>query len=237
MMNRVIDQLIPITIGVAEAKIEFPEEVLVDPNTRIQGIAVVAHPHPLMGGTMDNKVAVTLSKTLNKLGFITVRFNFRGVGQSTGVHDHGIGETQDLEEIVALVRSSAFWEAIPETQSLPWVQEMSELPYVLAGFSFGTYVSSRLVEKLQDDLPKRLILVGTACGKWDVPKVPANSIIIHGELDETILLNDVFEWARPQELLVQVVPGADHFFHRKLHCIRQAITSAWYGVDHGNEHT
>ncbi len=236
-MMRAIDQLIPITIGVAQAKIEFPEALTVDPSTTIQGIAIVAHPHPLMGGTMDNKVAVTLSKTLNKLGFITVRFNFRGVGQSTGVHDHGIGETQDLEEIVALVRSSAFWETIPQTQALPWVKEIPTLPYVLAGFSFGTFVSSRLVEKLQEDLPKRLILVGTACGKWDVPNVPANSIIIHGELDETILLSNVFEWARPQELIVQVVPGADHFFHRKLHCIRQAITAAWYGVENGHDHT
>ena len=236
-MIRAIDQLIPISIGVAQAKIEFPEELMVDPNASIQGVAIVAHPHPLMGGTMDNKVAVTLSKTLNKLGFITIRFNFRGVGHSTGVHDHGIGETQDLEEIVALVRSSSFWEAIPETQDLPWVKEISTMPYVLAGFSFGTYVSSRLVEKLHDDLPKRLILVGTACGKWDVPNVPPNSIIIHGELDETILLSNVFDWARPQELLVQVVPGADHFFHRKLHCIRQAITSAWYGVENGHDHT
>ena len=236
-MIRALEQLIPITIGVAEAKIEFPEAVIADPMTTIQGVAIVAHPHPLMGGTMDNKVAVTLSKTLNKLGFITVRFNFRGVGQSTGVHDHGLGETQDLEEIVNLVRTPAFWMGIPETKDLPWVREIGALPYVLAGFSFGTYVSSRLVEKLTDDLPQRLILVGTACGKWEVPNVPANSIIIHGELDETILLSNVFDWARPQELIVQVVPGADHFFHRKLHCIRQAISSAWYGVENGHDHT
>jgi hypothetical protein len=237
MTIRSIEQQIPITIGFAQSKIEIPEGLLTDSHFPIKGIAIVAHPHPLMGGTMENKVAVTLAKTLNQLGFITIRFNFRGVGKSTGVHDHGIGETQDLEEILALARSSKFWESIPETQSYPWVSQISTLPYVLAGFSFGTFVSSRLVASLQEDLPQRLILVGTACGKWDVPNVPANTIIIHGELDETILLSDVFEWARTQELLVQVIPGADHFFHRKLHCIRQAIFSAWYGVANRYDNT
>jgi len=237
MTLRSIELQIPISIGFAQSKIELPERLMTDPEFPIKGIAIVAHPHPLMGGTMENKVAVTLAKTLNQLGFITIRFNFRGVGKSTGVHDHGIGETQDLEEILAQARSSIFWESIPETQTYPWVSQISTLPYVLAGFSFGTFVSSRFVASLQEDLPQRLILVGTACGKWDVPNVPANTIIIHGELDETILLSDVFEWARTQEFLVQVIPGADHFFHRKLHCIRQAIFSAWYGVANGYDNT
>ena len=230
MTLRSIEQQIPITIGFAQSKIELPERLMTDPEFPIKGIAIVAHPHPLMGGTMENKVAVTLAKTLNQLGFITIRFNFRGVGKSTGVHDHGIGETQDLEEILAQARSSIFWESIPETQTYPWVSQISTLPYVLAGFSFGTFVSSRFVASLQEDLPQRLILVGTACGKWDVPNVPANTIIIHGELDETIPLIDVLDWARPQELIVQVVPGADHFFHRRLHCIRNIITGAWLGM-------
>lgn len=231
-MLRSIDTLITISIGQAQAKIEFPEGLLDKANLKtIQGIAIVSHPHPLMGGTMDNKVAVTLAKTLNKLGFVTIRFNFRGVGASSGEHDNGIGETEDLREILAQVRTLAFWQQFSELSHASWLQQVTDLPYVLAGFSFGTYVTSRLVASLQQDLPKRLILVGSACGKWSMPPVPVSSIIIHGELDETILLKDVFEWARPQELIVQVIPGADHFFHRKLHCIRQAIITSWQGVN------
>ena len=174
MMNRPLDCLIPITIGQAQAKIEFPDSLIDDPHAAILGIALVAHPHPLMGGTMENKVAVTLAKTLNKLGFVTVRFNFRGVDQSTGVHDHGIGETEDLREILARVRTPAFWQSLPDTQDGSWVPQVGQLPYVLAGFSFGTFVSSRLVASMTHDLPKKLILVGSACGKWAMPDVPGS---------------------------------------------------------------
>lgn len=176
------------------------------------GIALVAHPHPLYGGTMHNKVVQTLARTFTGLGYVTARMQFRGVGESQGVHDHGIGETDDMRVLLAHM-----------TQSYP------DLPLVLAGFSFGTFVQSRLQRWLasQQREVKRLILVGSAASKWDLGQVPPNTLIIHGEQDETIPLSDVFDWAREQDLPVMVIPGADHFFHRKLHHIKTLITTGW----------
>ncbi|TDK61333.1 alpha/beta hydrolase [Sapientia aquatica] len=176
------------------------------------GVALVAHPHPLYGGTMDNKVAQTLARTFVGLGYATARMNFRGVGQSAGVHDHGIGETEDMKILLA------------HMQNL-----YPDLPLALSGFSFGTFVQSRLRRELaaQNVPVQRLVLVGCAAGKWELGDVPADTIMIHGELDETIPLVDVFDWARPQDLPVTVIPGADHFFHRKLHHIKNLVTALW----------
>ena len=182
------------------------------PTTTPIGVALIAHPHPLYGGTMDNKVAQTLARTFVSLGYATARMNFRGVGQSEGVHDHGNGETDDMQVLLAHMTS-----------------HYPDLPLALAGFSFGTFVLSKLQEKLTlEHAPaKRLVLVGCAAGKWDVSPVPENTIVIHGELDETIPLTDVFDWAKPQDLAVIVIPGADHFFHRKLHHIKNWVTALW----------
>ena len=108
---------------------------------------------------------------------------------------------------------------------------VGELPLAMAGFSFGSYVSSYVVKHLEEmrTPPERLIMVGSATGKWDVAPVPKDTIVIHGEVDDVIPLSSVLDWARPQELTVQVIPGADHFFHRKLHCIRDLILRAWHG--------
>jgi alpha/beta superfamily hydrolase len=192
------------------------ECVLDGPVEAPRGIALVAHPHPLYGGTMDNKVAQTLARTFVNLGYVTVRFNFRGVGASEGVHDHGHGETDDMEIMLAHMRA-----------------KYPGLPVALAGFSFGTFVMSQLHQRLaaRGDAAERLVLVGAAAGKWAMADVPADSILIHGELDETIPLKDVFEWARPQDIPVIVIPGADHFFHRKLGHIKNLVTQLWRGAD------
>lgn len=176
------------------------------------GIALVAHPHPLYGGTMDNKVAQTLARTFVALGYATARLNFRGVEQSEGIHDNGLGETEDMQVLLA------------HMQNL-----YPNLPLALAGFSFGTFVQSRLQRILaaQNRPPQRLVLVGSAAGKWELGQVPSNTILIHGEQDDTITLMDVFNWARPQDLAVAVIPGADHFFHRKLHHIKNLVTALW----------
>ncbi|PRC93292.1 alpha/beta hydrolase [Solimicrobium silvestre] len=176
------------------------------------GIALVAHPHPLYGGTMDNKVAQTLARTFVALGYATARMNFRGVEQSEGVHDHGIGETEDMQILLA------------HMQTL-----YPDLPLALSGFSFGTFVQSRLQRLLaaQNSPPQRLVLIGCAAGKWEMGEVPASTILIHGEQDTTIPLTDVFDWARPQDIPVTVIPGADHFFHRKLHHIKNLVTALW----------
>jgi alpha/beta superfamily hydrolase len=177
-----------------------------------RGIALVAHPHPLYGGTMDNKVAQTLARTFVGLGYATALFNFRGVGTSEGVHDHGHGETDDMQVMLEHMRA-----------------RFPGLPVALTGFSFGTFVQAQLQQRLiaAGQPAERLVLVGAAAGKWAMPEVPADTILIHGETDDTIPLADVFEWARPQDIPVIVIPGADHFFHRKLGHIKNLVTQLW----------
>jgi alpha/beta superfamily hydrolase len=177
-----------------------------------RGIALVAHPHPLYGGTMDNKVAQTLARTFVGLGYVVARINFRGVGASEGVHDHGNGETDDMALLFEHMRS-----------------QYPGLPVALAGFSFGTFVQAQLQQRLiaAGTPAERLVLIGAAAGKWAMPVIPANTILVHGELDDTIPLADVFTWLRPQDIPVTVIPGADHFFHRKLGHIKALVTGLW----------
>ncbi len=193
--------------GTLECKLDLPAQAAP------RGIALVAHPHPLYGGTMDNKVAQTLARAFVALGYASTRMNFRGVGNSAGTHDAGLGETDDMALLLAHMQA-----------------ELPELPVALAGFSFGTFVQAQLQQRLiaQGQPAERLALVGTAAGKWTVPPVPPNTILIHGEEDDTIPLQDVFDWARPLDLPVMVIPGADHFFHRKLHHIKQLIVENWH---------
>jgi alpha/beta superfamily hydrolase len=193
--------------GALECALDLPE------NKAPRGVALVAHPHPLYGGTMDNKVAQTLARTFVALGYASVRMNFRGVGQTEGTYDEGRGETDDMAALLDHMRAL-----------------YPDLPFCLAGFSFGTFVQARLQQRLTEhDMPaERLALIGCAAGKWEMPPVPGNTILIHGETDDTIPLADVLDWARPQDIPVMVIPGADHFFHRKLHHIKDLVTSLWH---------
>jgi len=172
-----------------------------------RGVALIAHPHPLHGGTSDNKVVQTLAKTFVELGYVSLRPSFRGVGASEGVHDEGRGETEDMLRVAAYAR-----------------ENFGDLPLVLAGFSFGAFVQTRLAKRLE---PERMVLVGPAVGRFPAETVPADTIVIHGELDETVPLAAVFDWARPQELPIVVIPGADHFFHRRLHLIKSIVKNQW----------
>ena len=201
-------------VGQLECALDLP-----DPATFAapRGLALVAHPHPLFGGTMDNKVVHTLARGFLALGYVTVRMNFRGVGKSEGTHDEGRGETDDMALLLAHMR-----------------RQYPDLPLTLGGFSFGTFVQAQLQQRLEaagapaaTTPAERLVLVGTAAGKWPMPTVPANSILIHGELDDTIPLTAVFEWARPQDIPVIVIPGADHFFHRRLQHIKNLMVEMW----------
>ncbi len=182
-----------------------------------RGLALVAHPHPLYGGTLDNKVVQTLSRTLIELGYVSVRANFRGVGETEGVHDHGVGETDDLLAVVQAAQAH-------------FASRVRVAPPVLCGFSFGAFVQTQLAQRLA---PERMVLVGVANGRvaagreYPTPPVPPDTLVIHGEQDETVPLANVFDWARPQELPVVVLPGCDHFFHRKLHLIRKVMLGAW----------
>ena len=172
-----------------------------------RGVALIAHPHPLHGGTLDNKVVQTLAKTFVELGYVSMRPNFRGVGASEGEHDEGRGETEDLLRVAAHARET-----------------FGGLPLVLAGFSFGAAVQTQVAKRTS---PHRVVLVGVSVGHFPSETVPADSIVIHGERDETVPLARVLDWARPQELPVVVVPGADHFFHLRLHIIRNIVRDSW----------
>jgi len=186
------------------------------------GIALIAHPHPLFGGTADNKVVTTLAKAFRELGCATLRPSFRGVGGSEGAHDHGVAETDDLLAVHAYARGRFGGAG-------------GDLPVYLAGFSFGAHVVTRLAQRLMEigDPAKRLVLVGTAAGfieglrKYETAAVPADTIVIHGAQDETVPLANVLAWAEPMDLPVTVIPGADHFFHRRLHLIREIIQRQW----------
>lgn len=187
-------------------------EVAIDaPAGEPRGLAVVCHPHPLFGGTLDNKVTQTLARALVALGFISVRPNFRGVGNTAGTHDEGRGEVDDIVTVVDLFR-----------------QRYQPKELVLAGFSFGSFVQTHVAQRLAAaGIPaQRLVLVGTATSRWQVMPVPEDSLVIHGELDDTVPLSSVLDWARPQSLPVTVIPGADHFFHGRLPIIKRLVIHA-----------
>ncbi|WP_250511982.1 alpha/beta hydrolase [Caballeronia sp. INDeC2] len=179
-----------------------------------RGIALVAHPHPLFGGTMDNKVAQTLARTFVQLGYVTYRSNFRGVGATGGEHDNGIGEQDDLLALIDHMRAQP---------------GQADVPIVLAGFSFGTFVLSHVAKRMLEAGKEieRMVFVGTAASRWEVAPVPDTTLVIHGEVDDTVPIQSVYDWARPQELPVVVIPGGEHFFHRKLHILKRVIVDAW----------
>ena len=183
------------------------ETVIERPPGVPRGVALVAHPHPLYGGTLDNKVVQTLARTLVELGYVAFRPNFRGVGASEGVHDEGRGETEDLLRVAAHAK-----------------EVLGDLPLVLAGFSFGAAVQTQVARRTR---PLRVVLVGIAVGRFPSETVPGDTIVIHGERDETVTLAKVLDWARPQELPVVVIPGADHFFHLRLNLIKNIVKGSW----------
>src|SRR5262245_6808166 len=147
-----------------------------------RGAALVAHPHPQFGGTLDNKVVQTLARAFVDLGYEAWRPNFRGVGESEGSYDGGRGELEDLLAVHGKVH-----------------------PKLVAGFSFGAAMAAMLAARAEVE---RLVLIGVAVTNFKVPPVAAGTLVIHGEVDETIPLAAVLDWARPQELPVVLVPGA-----------------------------
>ncbi|MBS3910260.1 MAG: alpha/beta hydrolase [Hydrogenophaga sp.] len=184
-------------------------EVAIDrPADAAVGVAVIAHPHPLHGGTLTNKVVQTLARACVQAGWTAVRFNFRGVGRSEGLYDEGRGELDDLLAVIAA--------------------QASDGPLCLAGFSFGAFVTSHAAARVQGTRDLRsLLLVGTAASRFAVADVAAElhgrTLVIHGELDETVPLSAVLDWARPQVLPVLVVPGGGHFFHGQLPLLRHLV--------------
>jgi alpha/beta superfamily hydrolase len=179
------------------------ETDLNDPGAERRGVALIAHPNPLQGGTKDNKVVTTLAKAFYNLGYVAARPNFRGVGQSTGTHDQGVGETEDLLAVAAWLLS-----------------RYGNLPLTLAGFSFGSYVLTRVAKRIAAE---RMVLVGPAVNRFPAETVPPETLVIHGEHDDVVPLQAVLDWARPQELPIVVVPGGEHFFHGRLNLLAQIV--------------
>ena len=179
------------------------------PGSTARAIAIVAHPLPTMGGTMENKIVTTLAKTFAELGFIALRFNFRGVGNSTGQFDEGDGETEDVLAVVNHARL-----------------QYGNLPLILSGFSFGGYVQACAAQQLH---PHKLVLVAPAVGRFAMPPVPQGTLVIHGEQDEVVPLTDVLHWARPQHLPIVVLPETEHFFHGRLNQLKEIVRSHFLG--------
>ena len=190
-------------------------EALRDHALQPRGVAVIAHPHPLFAGTMDNKVVQTIARACVQCGYTAVRFNFRGVGASAGTYDEGRSELQDLLAVVH--------QAAPEG------------PLVLAGFSFGAFVTSHALAALWGERDIRsAVLVGTAASRFDVAPVPLHAhprtLVLHGETDDTVPLASVLDWARPQSLPVTVVPGVAHFFHGQLPLLKSLVVRHLHSV-------
>lgn len=209
MIGRPASTTIDGPAGLLEVVVEEPAQAPV-------GLVVVAHPHPLMGGTMDNKVVHTLVRAFVLQGWRAVRFNFRGVGRSAGAWDEGRGETDDMLAVVAQ------HGADPALQGLP---------LALAGFSFGGFVAARAHAALMAAAdadphavrPSQLVLVSPATTRFDVPPVPSHTLVVEGEEDDVVPLADILTWARPQSLPITVVPGTGHFFHGQLPTLREVV--------------
>ena len=184
------------------------EGLLDQPEGASRGVAVVAHPHPLFGGTMDNKVVQTLARAFVQCGWTVARFNFRGVGASEGAHDAGAGEARDF---LAVVEQAAPTGAL-----------------AIAGFSFGSFIASHAIQSLwkQRDIEK-IVFVGTATERLAVADMPADlhekTLVVHGEQDDTVSLASLLDWARQQSLPVMVVPGVGHFFHGQLPLLKSLV--------------
>ena len=197
------------------AKVSIPgpagklEVVVHMPDVAPRAIAVIAHPLPTMGGTMENKIVTTLARTFTELGFSALRFNFRGVGASSGEFDNGNGEIEDALTVTRYALS-----------------EYGDLPLILSGFSFGGYVQARAAQQLS---VHQLVLIAPAVTRYPMPSVPHNTLLVHGELDEVVSLADVMQWARPQRLPIVVLPGAVHFFHGRLEQLKEIVRHNFMG--------
>jgi uncharacterized protein len=204
-MNAQTERLtLPGPVGALEAALEPPAADMAP-----RGLAVICHPHPLHGGTMDNKVVTAVARALASLGWRCLRFNFRGVGRSAGQWDEGRGE---IDDAMAAVRA----------------QRGAGEPLVLGGFSFGGYVASQAALRLPEgERAARLVLVAPAVVNFPAAEVPADSLVVQGDADDVVPLAAVLQWARPQALPITVVPGAGHFFHGQLTLLKQVVTAAF----------
>lgn len=183
------------------------ETLVNDPVEQRRGVAFIAHPHPLHGGSMDNKVIQTLAQTVYKLGMVAVRPNFRGVGHSEGLYDKGVGETEDMLDVIQFVMG-----------------HYEGLPVYLAGFSFGAYVQHRVARRQPHE---KLLLIAPAVNLYEFQPVPASTLLIHGGEDELVPLDEARRFVKASGATLATIPGADHFFHKKLKELASLVEGAW----------
>lgn len=198
---------------VGSLEVQIDQSDVLDANAPIKGIAIIAHPHPLYGGDMNNKVVQTLAKAFMAAGYKAIRFNFRGVGKSGGEYANGVGETDDLLAVIA---------QYAPTGNL-----------CLGGFSFGTFTVTHALQGLAasgrdvDADVQRIVLIGAAAGKFELapitPLLHNRTFVLHAEADDTVPLSAVMDWARPQSLPVTVVPAGSHFFHGQLPLLKNLV--------------
>lgn len=188
--------------GSIETLIETPSA------TPVRAVAVCCHPHPLFGGSLTNKVIHTVARTAVAAGAEAVRFNFRGVGRSAGVHDEGRGELDDLFTIAAWARA-----------------RHPTAPLWLAGFSFGAWVTLRAHAQLA---PDRLLSIAPPVGRWDFSDIARPTcpwLVVQGERDELVDASTVTGWAKrlDADVVLSRLADADHFFHGRLHELRDVV--------------
>ncbi|MDO5666887.1 MAG: alpha/beta hydrolase [Alcaligenaceae bacterium] len=205
-------------------------DVMLDyPDTEPKAWAIVLHPHPLFQGSRNNKVVTTISRLLTNHGYVVLRPNFRGVGKSEGSFDEGMGETQDMVQVVQ--------------QFLADNPQFSQLPWVIGGFSFGSAVAAQLHQEIEDlikaapeqavlTMPSALLLAGVGVWRFSYRDVnlPTNTFVIHGGDDEVISLHDAFEWLTEKKQALTVLPGVGHFFHGALIELRKQLELYLKGI-------
>jgi alpha/beta superfamily hydrolase len=190
--------------GAIETKLEFGDVTAAAP----AAFGVVCHPHPLFGGTMDNKVAHTLARAMLECGAPAFRFNFRGVGTSGGKFDNGTGEADDLVAVVAEGR-----RRFPAARL--W----------LGGFSFGAFVALRAAARI---VPDKLVAVAPPVARFDLGEVAnpdCDWLLAQGDADDVVPAAEVLAWAarQPHQPRLHVLAGAGHFFHGRLHELKPLI--------------
>lgn len=192
-------------------------EVFIDaPSSTARGVAVVAHPHPLLGGTARHKVPHVLARSLCDAGWLTVRPNFRGTGLSEGAHDEGRGEASDLLWLTDHLRATIGPQRL-----------------ALIGFSFGAFVQAQVAQALavRQTPAWRVCLLGTPFGSvkgsqhYATPAATPGALVVHGEHDERVPLQAIMDWARPKCHPVVILPGADHFFNGHLPLLWSLVVS------------
>jgi uncharacterized protein len=199
---------LPGPAGELQALIETPQPAADEAGAAVQAFAVVCHPHPLYGGTLDNKVVYTVARAFQQCGAPAIRFNYRGVGSSTGSYDEGSGETADTLAVIEYGRRR--WP-----QAALW----------LGGFSFGGAVAVRAATVAA---PQRLVLAAPAVTRIDVSTEAAPAcpwLVVQGDADDMVPAAQVLAWAHALQPAPQIalLPGAGHFFHGRINELRDAV--------------